>query len=58
MLVKVKRGWELPEHMATPEDVFMNRRQIAKTIAAGPILAGAAPMLMASPAMAAKGEDP
>ena len=22
MLVKVKRGWELPEHMATPEDVF------------------------------------
>ena len=43
MLVKVKRGWELPEHMATPEDVFLNRRQIAKTLAAGPIIAGAAP---------------
>lgn len=58
MLVKVKRGWELPEYMATPEDVFLNRRQIAKTIAAGPILAGAAPLLMAGQAMAAKGEDP
>lgn len=53
MLVKVKRGWELPEHMATPEDVFLNRRQIAKTLAAGPILAGAAPLLMAGQAMAA-----
>ncbi|NKB49377.1 MAG: protein-methionine-sulfoxide reductase catalytic subunit MsrP [Alphaproteobacteria bacterium] len=54
MLVKVKRGWELPEHMATPEDVFMNRRQIAKTLAAGPILAaGAAPLLMAGQAQAA-----
>ena len=58
MLVKVKRGWELPEHMATPEDVFMNRRQIAKTLAAGPIIAGAAPMLMGGSAMAAKGQDP
>ena len=58
MLVKVKRGWELPEHMATPENVFLNRRQIAKTIAAGPILAGGASMLMAGQAMAAKGEDP
>jgi len=58
MLVKVKRGWELPEHMATPEDVYWNRRQIAKSIAAGPILAGAAPLLMAGQAMAAKGEDP
>jgi len=58
MLIKVKRGWELPEHMATPEEVFLNRRQIAKTIAAGPIIAGAAPMLFASQAMAAKGEDP
>lgn len=54
MLVKAKRGWELPEHMATPENVFLNRRQIAKTIAAGPILAAAAsPLLMAGEAMAA-----
>ncbi len=58
MLVKVKRGWELPEHMATPEDVFLNRRQIAKTLAAGPVIAGAAPMLMATQAMAAKDVDP
>ena len=53
MLIKVKRGWEMPEHMATPEDVYLNRRQIAKTLAAGPIIAGTAPLLMASQAMAA-----
>ena len=57
MLVKIKRGWELPEHMATPEDVYLNRRQIAKTIAAGPIIAGAAPMLLAGQAMAAAPAD-
>jgi len=58
MLIKVKRGWELPEHMATPEDVFWNRREIAKAIAAGPILAGSASVLMAGQALAAKDEDP
>ena len=57
MLVKVKRGWELPEHMATPEEIFLNRRQIAKTLAAGPILAGAAPLLTAGHALAAAPSD-
>jgi sulfoxide reductase catalytic subunit YedY len=27
MLIKVKRGWEIPEREATPEHVFFNRRQ-------------------------------
>lgn len=58
MLVKVKRGWELPEHMATPEDVFLNRRQFAKTFAAGPILAGAAPLLMSCKSDADPADDP
>ncbi len=46
MLIKVKRGWELPESAATPEDVFHNRRRFLKTAAAGPILL-AAPGLLA-----------
>ena len=38
MLIKRNKGWELPEHLATPEDVFLNRRTFmtgAGTIAAG-----------------------
>jgi sulfoxide reductase catalytic subunit YedY len=27
MHIKVKRGWEIPEHLATPEQVFFNRRR-------------------------------
>ena len=38
MLIKRNKGWELPEHLATPEDVFLNRRTFmagAGTAAAG-----------------------
>jgi methionine sulfoxide reductase catalytic subunit len=43
MLIKRRRGWELPEAAVTPEDLFHQRRQLIKGIAAGPILlAGAA----------------
>ena len=42
MLIKVKRGWELPESQATDETAFRNRRTLMKALAAGPIaLAGA-----------------
>jgi len=42
MLIKRRRGWELPEAAATPESVYLRRRQLIKGIAAGPIvLAGA-----------------
>ena len=57
MHVKIKRGWELPESAATPEKFFQQRRMLAKAIAAGPILAAAAPVLAATPAWA-RGEDP
>ena len=41
MLIKRRRGWELPENMATPEATFMARRQLLKGVAAGSIaLAG------------------
>lgn len=43
MLIKRRRGWEVPESQATPERLFLDRRRIVKAFAAGPILlAGAA----------------
>jgi len=30
MLIKIKRGWEIPERMATPEELVMNRRGLLK----------------------------
>jgi sulfoxide reductase catalytic subunit YedY len=44
MLIKVKRGWELPESSATPEHVFRDRRSLCKALAAGPILLAAGPL--------------
>ncbi len=44
MLVKSRRGWELPESVATPESVFLNRRQFTTALAAGPILAAMGPL--------------
>jgi sulfoxide reductase catalytic subunit YedY len=39
MLIKRKRGWELPEREATPESTYLNRRSLVKALAAGPLLA-------------------
>ena len=47
MLVKFRRGWELPESAATPEAVFRDRRRLLKAVAAGPVLL-AAPALLAA----------
>ena len=38
MLVKRRRGWEIPESQATGEAVYWRRRDLARLIAAGPIL--------------------
>ncbi len=46
MLIKIRRGWELPETAATPEPIFHDRRRLLKAAAAGPILL-AAPGLLA-----------
>ncbi len=57
MLIKIKRGWELPESAATPEDVYLNRRALMKGVAAGGLaLAGSA--ALAAPALAAGSDDP
>jgi sulfoxide reductase catalytic subunit YedY len=45
MLIKRKRGWEIPEHLATPEAIFLNRRALiggAAGLAAGSLLGGRA----------------
>jgi len=47
MLIKIKRGWELPEAAATPEDVFLRRRSLLKAAAAGPILLAGTGLLAA-----------
>ena len=57
MIVRMKRGWELPESAATPEHVFFNRRSFMT--AAGGIAAGAAalPLLSAAGIRAARADD-
>lgn len=45
MLIKIPRGWEIPEASATPESLWLNRRHFLKTAAVGSILAAAAPIL-------------
>jgi sulfoxide reductase catalytic subunit YedY len=42
MLIRRRRRWELPVTAATPEHVFNRRRQLLKSIAAGPILLASA----------------
>ncbi len=42
MLIRIKRGWELPETAATPEAVYLNRRQLMRAAAAGTIAAATA----------------
>ncbi len=39
MLIKIRRGWELPEAAATPENLYLGRRQFLKAAGAGSILA-------------------
>ena len=45
MWIRRRRGWELPEAAATPENVFHQRRQLIRSIAAGPVLMAGASVL-------------
>lgn len=61
MLIKIKRGWELPESAATPESLYINRRQLVKGLAAGPLIAALPSLLFDSGAALAateQGGDP
>jgi sulfoxide reductase catalytic subunit YedY len=57
MLIRIPRGWEMPEHKATPEQVFHDRRRILKGAAIGSLLA-ASPALGSLAAAAEEAEDP
>ena len=57
MLIKRKRSWELPEQAATPEAVYLNRRQLMKGAAAGGSIL-AASTLLANPLLAQEADDP
>ena len=57
MLIKKRRGWELPESAATPESVFLNRRQLMKSVAAGTALIAAGPLLASRAAQAGQPWD-
>jgi len=62
MLIRIPRGWDLPERAATDESVYLDRRRLIKGLAAGPILLSGAAALLASceeapVASAAAGED-
>lgn len=50
MLIKRRRSWELPEAAATPESVYLNRRQLMRGAAGGTILAASS--LLANPLLA------
>ena len=41
MLVRIPRPWEIPERLATPEDVFLNRREFLRAGALGAAAVGA-----------------
>lgn len=59
MLVKRPKSWELPENLATPEGVFLNRRTLIKgagALAASSLLAGCDEMVTS--ARAQGGDDP
>ncbi|WP_340115638.1 protein-methionine-sulfoxide reductase catalytic subunit MsrP [Pelagibius sp. 7325] len=60
MLIRIRKGWEIPDSQATPETVFLNRRRLLKTAAAGSVMLGAGGLLAAcddDPAQAAAGGD-
>lgn len=47
MLIRIKRGWELPESAVTDEAVYRDRRRWLKAMGAGALLATAGPLLSA-----------
>jgi sulfoxide reductase catalytic subunit YedY len=47
MLVRSRRGWEMPEREATPEGVFADRRALLKAMGMGGLVAAAAPLGLA-----------
>jgi methionine sulfoxide reductase catalytic subunit len=45
MLIKRTKGWELPERQVTPESIFLNRREIVRSMGIGALSLAAAPSI-------------
>jgi sulfoxide reductase catalytic subunit YedY len=58
MLVKVKRGWEIPEGEATSESVFFDRRNLLKAMGFGALIAAGEFPFGSAFAEEAEKEDP
>ncbi|MDB5591594.1 protein-methionine-sulfoxide reductase catalytic subunit MsrP [Enterovirga sp.] len=56
MLIKARRGWEIPEGEATPEQVFLDRRRFVAALGLGAGIAGTG--LAGGTAAQAQGRDP
>ncbi|HMA16413.1 MAG TPA: protein-methionine-sulfoxide reductase catalytic subunit MsrP, partial [Kiloniellaceae bacterium] len=60
MLIRNRRGWEIAESQATPENIFLDRRRLLRSAAAGSLLLGSGALLGAcdeAPAEAAQGTE-
>ncbi len=57
MRIRVKPGWELPESAATPKSVYLDRRNLIKSVAAGSLFAAAPRTMGVGRAWAAE-DDP
>jgi sulfoxide reductase catalytic subunit YedY len=57
MLIKSKRGWEMRESEATPEGVFLNRRELVKAMGLGSLIAAGAAAMPLGEAFAAAAAD-
>ncbi|MGU3667033.1 protein-methionine-sulfoxide reductase catalytic subunit MsrP [Methylobacterium sp. A49B] len=61
MLIKRKRGWEMAEHLATPEALFLNRRALiggAAGLAAGSFLGGRTALAAGEPGLYPAPQNP
>ena len=57
MLIKTRKSWEIPESEATPEHVYMNRREWLKAAGFTGMAAGAASLGIPAPAIAGVAPD-
>jgi sulfoxide reductase catalytic subunit YedY len=58
MLIRRKKGWELPDRAATPEAVFLERRALIKAMGLGSLLAPGLATAFAARMAQAADEDP
>ncbi len=58
MLIRKRKGWELPESAATPESVFLDRRRLIQAAAAGPLILAAGPLARVAWGAGETGDDP